>query len=62
MDLGPHAIFIWASYAAVAVVLTVLSGWLVLDGRRLQRLLDHMEARGIRRRSSNTSDEKAKAP
>ena len=52
MDLGPHAAFIWASYAVVAVVLTVLIGWLVFDGRRQQRLLDELEARGVRRRSS----------
>jgi heme exporter protein D len=60
MDLGPHANFIWASYAAVVMVLAGLSSWLVLDGRRLQRLLDNLEARGIRRRSSATSEEKAK--
>jgi heme exporter protein D len=60
MDLGPHANFIWAAYAAVAMVLAGLSSWLVLDGRRLQRLLDNLEARGIRRRSSTTSAEEAK--
>ena len=25
--------------------------WLVFDGRRLQRLIDELEARGVRRRS-----------
>lgn len=52
MDLGPHAAFIWASYVSVAVVLAALIGWLVLDGRRQQKLLADLEARGNRRRSS----------
>ncbi len=51
MDLGPHAGFIWAAYAVVAVVLTALVAWLVLDGRRQQHLVDELEARGVRRRS-----------
>ena len=51
MDLGPHAAFIWASYAVVALVLAALAAWLVLDGRRQQRLIDELEARGVRRRS-----------
>ena len=52
-DLGPHAAFIWASYAIVAVVLAALAGWLMFDGRRQQRLIDELEARGVRRRSSS---------
>lgn len=51
MDLGPHAAYIWASYVVVAVVLAGLIGWLIFDGRRQQRLLDELEARGVRRRS-----------
>ena len=51
MDLGPHAAFIWAAYAAAALVLTALVVWLVLDGRRQQHLVDELEARGLRRRS-----------
>ena len=38
MDLGPHAAFIWAAYAANAIVLAGLVAWLVIEGRRLQRL------------------------
>jgi heme exporter protein D len=53
MDLGPHAGFIWASYAAAAVVVAALIVWLVLDGRRQQRLVDDLEARGVRRRSGS---------
>ena len=52
MDLGPHAAYIWAAYASVAVGLAALVAWLVIDGRRQQRLVDELEARGVRRRSS----------
>jgi heme exporter protein D len=51
MDLGPHAAYIWAAYAAVGVGLVALAAWLVLDGRRQQHLVDELEARGVRRRS-----------
>jgi heme exporter protein D len=51
MELGPHAAFVWASYGAVAVALAALALWLALDGRRQQRLIDELEARGVRRRS-----------
>lgn len=50
-DLGSHAAYIWASYAVAAVVLAGLVAWLVADGRHQQRLLDELDARGIRRRS-----------
>lgn len=51
MDLGPHAAFIIASYVVVAAVMIGLVAWLILDGRRHQRTLDALEARGVRRRS-----------
>ena len=54
MDLGPHAAFVWASYSIVAAVLAALIAWLVLDGRRQQRLINELEARGVRRRSTAT--------
>jgi heme exporter protein D len=57
MDLGPHAAFVWASYGAVAVALAALALWLVLDGRRQRRLIDELEARGIRRRSDRGSSQ-----
>jgi heme exporter protein D len=55
MDLGPNAAFVWASYAAVAIVLGVLIVWLVADGMHQQRKLNELEARGTRRRSAQTS-------
>ena len=51
MDLGPHAVYVWASYAVVAVGLASLALWLVLDGRRQQRLIEELDRRGVRRRS-----------
>lgn len=53
MDLGPHAAFIIASYVIVALVMAGLMAWLILDGRRQQRTLADLEARGIRRRSQS---------
>jgi heme exporter protein D len=52
VTLGPHAAFIIGSYAAVVVVLAALIGWLISEGRRLERRLADLEARGIRRRSA----------
>jgi len=52
MDLGPHIAFILTAYGAAALVLAGLAAWLVLDGRRHQSLVDELEARGVRRRSS----------
>jgi len=51
MDLGQHAVFIVSSYAVVAAALTLLAVWLTIDGRRQQRALQQLEARGVRRRS-----------
>jgi heme exporter protein D len=56
MDLGPHASYIWACYAIAAVVLSLLVAWLVYDGRRQQRLIEALEARGVRRRSGRSQD------
>ena len=51
IDLGKHAVFICASYGIVAVVLTILIGWLIGDGLRLKRRLGELEAQGVTRRS-----------
>jgi heme exporter protein D len=51
MDLGPHATFIIASYAASAFILALLIGWIVAENRVLKRTLADLDARGITRRS-----------
>jgi heme exporter protein D len=51
MDLGPHAAYIWACFAIAGLIVAGLTAWLVLDGRRQQRLIAELEARGVRRRS-----------
>jgi heme exporter protein D len=50
-DLGPHAGFILASYAAVTVVLGGLILSILLDHRAQTRALAELEQRGIGRRS-----------
>jgi heme exporter protein D len=52
MELGPNAAFILAAYAAFAIVIAALLLWLVMDGRRQQRQLRDLEARGVTRRSA----------
>lgn len=52
MDLGPHAVFIWISYAIVAATIIGLVFWLIADGRRQRAALKDLEARGVRRRSA----------
>jgi heme exporter protein D len=52
LDLGPNAVYIWASYAVVAITLAGFAAWLVADGRHQQRILDDLDARGVRRRSA----------
>lgn len=51
--MGPHAAFIWACYAIVAVGLGALLAWLIFDGRRQARRIADLEARGVRRRSAD---------
>jgi heme exporter protein D len=62
MDLGPHASFICAAYGATGAVLAALGAWLVLDGRRLKRLLGELDARGVRRRSDVRDVRRRDAP
>ena len=57
MSLGPHAAFIWLSYLTVAAGIAGLLAWLFLDGRRHERRLADLEARGVRRRSASVDGE-----
>jgi heme exporter protein D len=47
-----HTFFVLACYGASAMVLGILTLWIVLDGRFTRRRLAEMESRGIRRRSA----------
>jgi heme exporter protein D len=51
MSLGPYASFIVTSYAAVALVIAILIGWIALDYRNQTQRLRELEERGITRRS-----------
>jgi heme exporter protein D len=56
MDLGEHAVFIWAAYGATAVILAALVARAILDERRQKTALARLEAQGVRRRSAQTHD------
>jgi heme exporter protein D len=58
MDLGPHAGFILAAYAAAAIVIGALIAWVLLDFRTQTRALVDLEARGITRRSERANPSK----
>jgi heme exporter protein D len=51
IDLGPHAGFIQAAYAGVAIVAVLLIGWIVWRSVQVKTRLAALEAQGIRRRS-----------
>ena len=55
MDLGPHAAFIVAAYAAAVAVLGGLTAWVLFDYRAQRRKLADLEARGVSRRSERTA-------
>ncbi|MGY3078275.1 heme exporter protein D [Bradyrhizobium sp. LM6.10] len=51
MSLGPYAPFIVTSYAAAALVVVILIGWIVLDYRSQTQRLRDLDRSGITRRS-----------
>lgn len=51
ISLGPYASFIVTSYAAAALVVAVLIGWIVLDYRSQTRRLRELDRSGVTRRS-----------
>lgn len=55
MTLGPHAAFIWMSYATVGLGLGAIIAWLIVDGRRQRAALDDLEARGVGRRAKSVN-------
>jgi heme exporter protein D len=55
IDLGPHAVYIEAAYAGVALVSALLIGWVAWRSTRVKARLAALEAQGIRRRSDSQS-------
>lgn len=55
MSLGPYAPFIVTSYAAVALVVAILIGWIVLDYCNQTQRLRNLERSGITRRSGRSA-------
>ena len=51
MNLGPHAAFIIAAYAAALAVIIGLIAWVLADHAAQRRLIADLEARGVSRRS-----------
>ena len=58
MNLGPHAAFIVTAYVAAIAIVAGLIGWIVLERRRLSRILDDFDAQGISRRSTRADADK----
>ncbi|QQN64576.1 heme exporter protein CcmD [Bradyrhizobium diazoefficiens] len=55
MSLGPYAPFIATSYAAAAVVVAILIGWVVLDYRNQTERLRQFDRSGVTRRSGRSA-------
>jgi heme exporter protein D len=51
MNLGSHADFIVAAYAATLFVVAALIAWVLLDYSTQRRILEDLEERGVTRRS-----------
>jgi heme exporter protein D len=55
MSLGPYASFIVTSYAAAAIVVAILIGWVVLDYRNQTQRLRELDRSGVTRRSGRSA-------
>ena len=62
MDLGPHAVFILAAYAATAAIIGALIARSVIDHRAQVRTLAELEGRGARRRSQREDADRGPEP
>ncbi|MET0537587.1 MAG: heme exporter protein CcmD [Xanthobacteraceae bacterium] len=56
VELGPYAASIVSAYAAAVAIVAGLILWVVLDGRRLQRMLEQAEHKGWTRRSAREDE------
>ena len=52
MELGPHAGFIVAAYAASVLIIMALIVWILIDYRAQLRVLADLERQGVTRRSA----------
>jgi len=59
MSLGPYASFIVTSYAAAALVVVILIGWIVLDYRSQTLRLRELDRSGITRRSGRSATDRS---
>jgi len=57
MSLGPYTSFIVTAYAAVALVLVLLIGWIMLDYRSQTQRLRELDEAGVTRRSGRSATE-----
>ena len=57
MSLGPYTSFIVTSYAAAALVVALLIGWVIIDYRSQTRRLHELEKSGVTRRSGRSATE-----
>ncbi len=55
MSLGPYASFIVTSYAAAAIVVAILIGWVVFDYRNQTQRLRELGRSGVTRRSGRSA-------
>ncbi|TYL85197.1 heme exporter protein CcmD [Bradyrhizobium rifense] len=55
MSLGPYASFIVTSYAAAAIVVAILIGWVMLDYRNQTQRLRELDRSGVTRRSGRSA-------
>jgi heme exporter protein D len=55
VSLGPYASFIVTSYAAAAIVVAILIGWVALDHRSQTRRLRELDRSGVTRRSGRSA-------
>ncbi len=55
MSLGPYASFIVTSYAAAALVVALLIGWVIIDYRNQTQRLRELDRSGVTRRSGRNA-------
>ena len=56
MNLGPHADFIIAAYAAAFCIVAALIVWVARDYSAQRRMLGDLEQRGVTRRSQRAGE------